>query len=313
MRPCVSVAGTRCTRWTPLSNLNRAKTPRPETSATISLNPPAVPSLVDRTSTFQRFRSAYLTYMRNRSPANRAASSPPVPARISRIALPSSAASLGRSAIRIALDIASASASTAASSASAMARMSGSRSGSRNSAARSARSFSLDWKAWIAPTTGSSSLSSRDSTEYCAPDAPSARRAEISRWRRRMRSRLSLAAMCELKKRKRRGLRLLASLEPHLETLRQSLERLPQGCVLAPFGQHRLDLALRLADIERQRHRFDRPDRGRGHRQFAVADRHQRHRFEGLSPHLAAQGHRRPVSLACLRDRAQRAQEADAQ
>ena len=48
-----------------------------------------------------------------------------------------------------------------------MARMSGSRLGSRSIAARSARSFSLDWKASIAATTGSSSLSSRDSAEYC--------------------------------------------------------------------------------------------------------------------------------------------------
>ena len=34
----------------------------------------------------------------------------------------------------------------------------------------SARSFSLARKALIAATTGSSSLSSRDSAEYCAPD-----------------------------------------------------------------------------------------------------------------------------------------------
>ncbi len=58
MRPCVSVSGTRCTRWTPLSNFSLAKTPAPCTSATISLKPPAVPSLADSTSTFQRWRSA---------------------------------------------------------------------------------------------------------------------------------------------------------------------------------------------------------------------------------------------------------------
>src|SRR4029077_9764295 len=206
-------------------------------------------------------------------------------------------ASLGRSAIRIALDMASASASTAASSASAMARMSRSRFGSRSIAARSARSFSFDWKASIATTTGSSSLSSRDNAEYCAPEVPSARRAEISWWRRRMRSRVSLA-MCELKKRKRRGLRTLASLEAHLKAFRQLLQRLPQRCVLAPFDKHRFDLALNLADIERQSHCLYGPDRSRGHRQFAVADCHQRHRFEGLSAHLTAQGYWRSVSLA---------------
>ena len=37
MRPPLSVAGTRWTRWTPLSNFSAAKTPRPETSAISSL------------------------------------------------------------------------------------------------------------------------------------------------------------------------------------------------------------------------------------------------------------------------------------
>ena len=36
MRPLDSVAGTRCTRCTPLSNLSAAKTPLPVTSATSS-------------------------------------------------------------------------------------------------------------------------------------------------------------------------------------------------------------------------------------------------------------------------------------
>ena len=40
MRPPLSVTGTRCTRWTPLSNLSLAKTPLPDTLATISLKPP---------------------------------------------------------------------------------------------------------------------------------------------------------------------------------------------------------------------------------------------------------------------------------
>ena len=44
--------------------------------------------------------------------------------------------------------------------------------------------------------------------------------------------------------------RLHLSLEAHLEAFRQPLKRLAQGGVLAPFGQHSLDLALSLADIE---------------------------------------------------------------
>ena len=40
MRPCVSVAGTRWTRWTPLSNFSRAKTPLPSISATAPRTPP---------------------------------------------------------------------------------------------------------------------------------------------------------------------------------------------------------------------------------------------------------------------------------
>jgi hypothetical protein len=53
MRPCVSVSGTRCTRWTPDSNFSLAKTPAPSISAMISLKPPAVPSEADTISTFQ--------------------------------------------------------------------------------------------------------------------------------------------------------------------------------------------------------------------------------------------------------------------
>ena len=40
MRPEASVSGTRCTRCTPDSNFSLANTPRPCTSATISLKPP---------------------------------------------------------------------------------------------------------------------------------------------------------------------------------------------------------------------------------------------------------------------------------
>ena len=44
MRPPASVVGTRWTRWTPLSNFRRPKTPSPLTVAMISLKPPASPS-----------------------------------------------------------------------------------------------------------------------------------------------------------------------------------------------------------------------------------------------------------------------------
>ncbi len=47
MRPCCSVAGTRWTRWTPLSNFNRANTLSPVTLAMISLKPPISPADAD--------------------------------------------------------------------------------------------------------------------------------------------------------------------------------------------------------------------------------------------------------------------------
>src|ERR687897_476778 len=47
MRPPLSVTGTRWTRWTPLSNFNRANTPWPETDAITSLKPPISDALLD--------------------------------------------------------------------------------------------------------------------------------------------------------------------------------------------------------------------------------------------------------------------------
>ena len=59
MRPCVSVSGTRWTRWTPLSNFSRAKTPRPLTAADdLLVAAGRAPSLAAMTSTFQPFSSA---------------------------------------------------------------------------------------------------------------------------------------------------------------------------------------------------------------------------------------------------------------
>ena len=51
MRPSLSVAGTRCTRCPPASNLSRANTPRPAIAATTSLKPPRSLSLTDSIST----------------------------------------------------------------------------------------------------------------------------------------------------------------------------------------------------------------------------------------------------------------------
>ena len=61
----------------------------------ISLMPPSSVSFTESTSTLQRRASAYMEYIRNREWANRAASSPPTPARISTITFLSSLGSRG--------------------------------------------------------------------------------------------------------------------------------------------------------------------------------------------------------------------------
>src|SRR3989442_1764028 len=96
MRPLASVTGTRCTRWTPRSNLSRLHAPRPWMKRMTSLRPPTPVGLESITSTFQRCASAYFVYMRASSAANSAASSPPAPARISTKTFLSSFGSLGR-------------------------------------------------------------------------------------------------------------------------------------------------------------------------------------------------------------------------
>ena len=96
IRPAASVSGTRWTRCTPDSNLSLAKTSRPLIKAVASLNPPRPVSERSRISNRHPRNAAYLWYMRKSSAANNAASSPPVPARTSRIALRSSSASFGK-------------------------------------------------------------------------------------------------------------------------------------------------------------------------------------------------------------------------
>ena len=65
------------------------------TFITTSLYPPAVPSEKEVISYFQPLDSMYLVYMRIRSPAKMAASSPPVPPRISTIAFSHPAGPVG--------------------------------------------------------------------------------------------------------------------------------------------------------------------------------------------------------------------------
>ena len=59
IRPLASVAGTRCTRWTPLSNLSRLYAPRPSTVQIASFIPPIPVALPAIISTRQRCVSAY--------------------------------------------------------------------------------------------------------------------------------------------------------------------------------------------------------------------------------------------------------------
>src|ERR1700722_8956396 len=75
-RPCCSVAGTRCTRCTPLSYFSWEKTRLPSMMAMTSFKPPADDSEDESTSTFQRWVSAYRVYIRKISAAKRVASSP---------------------------------------------------------------------------------------------------------------------------------------------------------------------------------------------------------------------------------------------
>mmetsp|Transcript_6313 Transcript_6313/g.21660 ORF Transcript_6313/g.21660 Transcript_6313/m.21660 type:complete len:223 (+) Transcript_6313:651-1319(+) len=99
-RPLLSVAGTRCTLWTPASNLSLLKTWSPFTSNTPSFTPPLSASFRLTTETFQPTFSQYIWYIRMRSPAQMQASSPPVPALISSMMFFSSRSSFGSSSSR---------------------------------------------------------------------------------------------------------------------------------------------------------------------------------------------------------------------
>jgi hypothetical protein len=112
----------------------REYTRSPVIEATSSLSPPALASLVLSTSTFQPARSAKREYMRKRSAAKRAASSPPVPLRISTIVFRASFGSEGRSSTSSFFSSSARSASSTGSSSSAISRSSGSARAARSSA-----------------------------------------------------------------------------------------------------------------------------------------------------------------------------------
>ncbi len=95
MRPLDSVIGTRCTRCTPDSYFSREYAPAPLTSKITSLKPPIPVSLLVKRPIFQRWFSAKRLYMRYKSAAKSAASSPPVPARISTMVSRLSSGSFG--------------------------------------------------------------------------------------------------------------------------------------------------------------------------------------------------------------------------
>ena len=93
--PPDSVLGIRCTLCTPLSYFILEYAPSPVIMNTASLNPPIPFSLTLISSTFHLNWSTYFWYILYTSYANRAASSPPAPARISTITFLESLGSFG--------------------------------------------------------------------------------------------------------------------------------------------------------------------------------------------------------------------------
>ncbi len=112
--------------------------------------------------------------MRNRSAANNAASSPPVPARTSRMALFSSAVSLGSNCTFSFFSNSSIFGPRPSNSSSASAAMSLSEAGSSTSCCRSRRSPIALRNAVIVATIGSSSANSRDRRTKVSWSAPEA-------------------------------------------------------------------------------------------------------------------------------------------
>ena len=157
MRPLDSVTGTRWTRWTPLSNFSRDQAPSPSMRTLHSFTPPSSVSFSSTVSVFQPRAAAYMVYIRSSDAANSAASSPPVPARISRITFFRSLGSLGSSRSFSSCRSRSISSRAAVSSSWANSRISG----SESSSSAAARSASACRYAWYASATGVRSFSSR--------------------------------------------------------------------------------------------------------------------------------------------------------
>ena len=154
-----------------------------------SLKPPASPSDASTSSKRHPIFAAYPRYMAKRSEAKRPASSPPVPARISRIAFLLSASSLGISASLIFFSISGRRVFRLRISSSAMDFMSGSSSNST----RLALSLSALSSSCMASTTGERSAYSRDNLLNCSPLRPGEDiSAATSSWRVRIELSFSL-------------------------------------------------------------------------------------------------------------------------
>ena len=139
----------------------------PITINTISLKPPMPFSLALITSTFHRLFSANFEYIRNKSAAKRAASSPPAPPRISTITFLSSLGSLGSISILSSCSHSATFSLQALSSSLASSLISSSFSSSRIARLSSMPSFASLYSLYLL-ATGDSSLCSLISSLYCS-------------------------------------------------------------------------------------------------------------------------------------------------
>mmetsp|Transcript_16329 Transcript_16329/g.42433 ORF Transcript_16329/g.42433 Transcript_16329/m.42433 type:complete len:389 (-) Transcript_16329:109-1275(-) len=163
MRPAVSVVGTRCTRWTPFSHFRWLYTLPPDSEALALLMPLVLPSpilVTSRSSKRQPCVPAYFLYMLYRSAAKRPASSPPVPARTSRMTFFASSLSLGSSSSTMLPSTSPNCASSSRRSDAAISRISASSSPSRSIWASPSSSSRSASSSACSCTTASSPLSS---------------------------------------------------------------------------------------------------------------------------------------------------------
>ena len=302
MRPCVSVSGTRWTRWAPRSNFSRAKTPRPAISAMISLKPPSR-AFAGREQLHASSRA--LRRISDTCGTDRRRTAPPRRRRCRRefrgwrLFRPPrrAAAAPGASCC---LEPREPFSRACGSSSSASAAHVGIGGGVGEQRSRSA--ISLGQRAIGADRRGDGIEFGKFARqrEKVAGSTPSARRWPISSWRRRMRSsfsrrqheqmfqraegqgrvnareaslqrhaalsRQNAASSCRIEIGHRRALD-----HRHQESARRARDRWPRSAALTgPIAE---------GDIERPR----KPMAG------------QRHRIQRLAAHFAAQRHRRPV------------------